>query len=70
MSERCGSRRVAVGHTSGGGLAGIDVTNNDDVDMSLLFTVAGKKISKVSRRFGCFAPPGMVSLKRGVQLTP
>jgi hypothetical protein len=28
-----------VGLTSGGGLAGVDVADNDDVDVSLLLTV-------------------------------
>lgn len=38
-----------VGLTSGGGLAGVDVADNDDVDVSLLLTVerAGQRWSLI-----------------------
>lgn len=33
--------------TGGGGLSGIDVADNDDVDMSLLLTVLGMMVSNL-----------------------
>jgi len=35
--------------TSGGGLAGIDVADNDDVDMSLLLTADQKSVTRSKR---------------------
>lgn len=34
--------------TGGGGFAGIDMADNDDVDMGLLFTVIDTSVSKMS----------------------